>query len=146
MKKKMHPAKKYLLKLEKLDNLIANKKAEREQWLDSAKSTTIQLTEKVQTSSNGDKLAKAVVKAVDIEREIDECIVELYYKKKDIISNIEKLNADEYDVLHKVYVQYKSLKEVQYLKNRSYSSITSIHGRALNNLWEIVGKEDSNEY
>ncbi len=142
----MHPAKKYLLKLEKLDNLIANKKAEREQWLDSAKSTTIQLTEKVQTSSNGDKLAKAVVKAVDIEREIDECIVELYYKKKDIISNIEKLNADEYDVLHKVYVQYKSLKEVQYLKNRSYSSITSIHGRALNNLWEIVGKEDSNEY
>jgi biotin synthase-related radical SAM superfamily protein len=142
----MHPAKKYLLKLEKLDNLIANKKAEREQWLDSAKSTTIQLTEKVQTSSNGDKLAKAVVKAVDIEREIDECIVELYYKKKDIISNIEKLSADEYDVLHKVYVQYKSLKEVQYLKNRSYSSITSIHGRALNNLWEIVGKEDANEY
>lgn len=142
----MHPAKKYLLKLEKLDNLIANKKAEREQWLDSAKSTTIQLTEKVQTSSNGDKLAKAVVKAVDIEREIDECIVELYYKKKDIISNIEKLSADEYDVLHKVYVQYKSLKEVQYLKNRSYSSITSIHGRALNNLWEIVGKEDVNEY
>ena len=142
----MHPAKKYLLKLEKLDNLIANKKAEREQWLDSAKSTTIQLTEKVQTSSNGDKLAKAVVKAVDIEREIDECVVELYYKKKDIISNIEKLSADEYDVLHKVYVQYKSLKEVQYLKNRSYSSITSIHGRALNNLWEIVGKEDANEY
>lgn len=142
----MHPAKKYLLSLEKLDNLIANKKAERELWLDSAKSTTIQLTEKVQTSSNGDKLAKAVVKAVDIEREIDECIVELYYKKKDIISNIEKLSADEYDVLHKVYVQYKSLKEVQYLKNRSYSSITSIHGRALNNLWEIVGKEDVNEY
>jgi biotin synthase-related radical SAM superfamily protein len=142
----MHPAKKYLLKLEKLDNLIANKKAEREQWLDSAKSTTIQLTEKVQTSSNGDKLAKAVVKAVDIEREIDECIVELYYKKKDIISNIEKLSADEYDVLHKVYVQYKSLKEVQFLKNRSYSSITSIHGRALNNLWDIVGKEDANEY
>ena len=43
-------------------------------------------------------------------------------------------------------MQYKSLKEVQYLKNRSYSSITSIHGRALNNLWEIVGKEDANEY
>ena len=142
----MHPAKQYLLDIEKLDDMIANKKAEREQWLDSAKSTTVQLKERVQTSSGKDKIAKAVVNAVDIEGEIDKAIVELYYKKKDIISKIEQLNAVEYDVLHKVYVQYKSLKEVAYMKKRSYSSITSIHGRALNNLWKIKRKEDANEY
>ena len=141
----MHPAKQYLLDIEKLDDMIANKKAEREQWLDSAKSTTVQLKERVQTSSGKDKIAKAVVNAVDIEGEIDKAIVELYYKKKDIISKIEQLNAVEYDVLHKVYVQYKSLKEVAYMKKRSYSSITSIHGRALNNLWKIKRKEDENE-
>ena len=141
----MHPAKEYLLEIEKLDNLIANKKAEREQWLDSAKSTTVQLTERVQTSSSKDKIAKAVVNAVDIEREIEQSIVDLYYKKKEIISKIEQLNAVEYDVLHKIYVQKFTLKEVQCIKKRSYSSITSIHGRALNNLWKIIRKEDANE-
>lgn len=32
MKKKMHPAKKYLLQYQKYDAMIENKKAEKEKW------------------------------------------------------------------------------------------------------------------
>lgn len=146
MKKKMHPAKKYLMKIEKYDAMIENKKAEKEKWETIATSTTTQLSEKVQTSSNGQKITNAVMKILKIQEELDEYIEKFKNKRDEIIGVIEQLDVDEYDLLHKVYVQYYTLKEVAYKKKRSYSSITAIHGRALNNLLKIIRKEDSNEY
>ena len=145
--KKMHPAKKYLLQYQKYDAMIENKKAEKEKWETIATSTTAQLSERVQTSSNGQKMTNAVMKIVKIQEELDESIVKAKNKQDEIIGVIEQLNADEYDLLHKVYVQYYTLKEVQYMKKRSYSSITFLHGRALNNVLKILErKEDTNEY
>lgn len=141
MKKKMHPAKKYLLQYQKYDAMIENKKAEKEKWETIATSTTAQLSERVQTSSNGQKMTNAVMKIVKIQEELDESIVKAKNKQDEIIGVIEQLNADEYDLLHKVYVQYYTLKEVQYMKKRSYSSITFLHGRALNNVWKIVQED-----
>lgn len=145
--RKMHPAKKYLLQYQKYDAMIENKKAEKEKWETIATSTTAQLSERVQTSSNGQKMTNAVMKIVKIQEELDESIVKAKNKQDEIIGVIEQLNADEYDLLHKVYVQYYTLKEVQYMKKRSYSSITFLHGRALNNVLKILErKEDTNEY
>lgn len=154
MKKKMHPAKKYLMQIEKIDAMIENKKAEKAYWEDMAAGTTSYLTtvrvqnakgkyelhnmEKVQSSSNQYKMADAVVNALSVQEEIDECIIRLNDKRKEIISVIEQLDANEYDLLHKVYVQYFTLKEVQYMKKKSYSSITSLHGKALNNVMDIL--------
>lgn len=138
MKKKMHPAKKYLLQYQKYDAMIENKKAEKEKWETIATSTTAQLSERVQTSSNGQKMTNAVLRIVKIQEELDECIVKAKNKQDEIIGVIEQLNADEYDLLHKVYVQYYTLKEVQYMKKRSYSSITALHGQALNNVLKIL--------
>lgn len=99
------------------------------------------MSERVQTSSNGQKMTNAVMKIVKIQEELDESIVKAKNKQDEIIGVIEQLNADEYDLLHKVYVQYYTLKEVQYMKKRSYSSITFLHGRALNNVWKIVQED-----
>ena len=146
MKKKMHPAKKYLLQIEKIDAMIENKKAEKEFWESIAAGTTVKLTERVQGSGNGDKMADAIIKTLEVQQEINSHVKVLCELRKEVISVIEQLDADEYDLLHKVYVQYYTLKQYQYLKHISYSSVTSIHGRALNKVWEIVGKEDANEY
>lgn len=139
MKKKMHPAKKYLIEeINKIESMIENKKAEKEKWEAIATSTTARLSERVQTSSNGDKLSNAVIEKSHIQEEIDECIIELKNKEKEIIAIIEQLDAKEYDLLHKVYIQHISLKQYQYMKHISYSSVTSIHGRALNNVLKIL--------
>ena len=102
-----------------------------------------------------DKAEKEEKKA---EKEVDKAEKDLADKKKkytdclaknkqdEIIGVIEQLDAKEYDLLHKVYVQYYDLKQYQYMKHISYSSTISIHGRALNKVWEIVGKEEANEY
>jgi ribosomal protein L20A (L18A) len=144
--KKMHPAKKYLLQIQKYDALIENKKAEKVFWEDIATGTTMHISEDVYSSSgNKQKMANAVINILEIQQEINSYIKTLYEKRKEVTDVIEQLNADEYDLLHKVYIQYYSLKEVQYMKKKSYSSITFLHGRALNNVLKIIERNNNNE-
>lgn len=131
-------AKGFLRQIRKLDALIKNKIAEREQWKAIALGTSMQLNERVQFHGNQQKMAHAVEKYIDIEKEIDQCIDDLIAKKQEVINVIEQLNAVEYDILHKVYVQYLTLHEVAYSIDKSYSSVTSIHGRALVNVKKIL--------
>ena len=142
--------KRFLNQIKKLDKLIENKLAEKEQWKLIASGTTIQLKERVQSSSNQQKMADAVVRYVDIESEINACIDSLVSKKKDVISVIEQLDVTEYDILHKVYVQYLSLYDVAEIYDKSYSWVTSVHGNALKNVREILDaremRDESTKY
>lgn len=132
-------AKEYLQQIRKLDKLIENKLIERQHWKELACSiTSRQDSENVQSSKTPDKMAVAVGKYVDIEREIDGCIDVLYETKKDILNVIEQLETTEYDILHKVYVQYIDLTDVAIKLDRSYTSVTSTHGRALKNVQKIL--------
>jgi DNA-directed RNA polymerase specialized sigma24 family protein len=132
-------AKTYLRQLQKLDKLIENKLAEKEQWRAIATSTTQQMTpDRVQTSGNHQKMADAIHKLIEIEAEIDACIDRLVDTKKEVISTLERLNPTEYDLLHKVYVQYFTFDDVAIKKGKSYSWVTTVHGRALKNVQRML--------
>ena len=132
-------AKRYLMQIEKLDRIIENKLVEKQQWKDIALGTSPQMTgEKVQSSGNQQKMADAVDRYIDIEREIDEYIDQLIDVKKDIIATIEQLEVEEYDLLHKIYVQRLTLQEAADAKDKSYSWATTIHGTALENVRKIL--------
>ena len=132
-------AKDYLRQLKMLDRLIENKLAEKEQWKAMATSTTQQLTaDRVQTSGNPQKMADAVCKIIEIESEIDACIDNLVDTKRDVIKTLERLNPTGYDLLHKVYVQLLTFEEVADRKGKSYSWVTTVHGRALKNVQRIL--------
>lgn len=62
----------------------------------------------------------------------------LEIERAKIIRTIERLPEAEYDVLHKVYVQYETLQEVAADRGISYSLAATIHGRALKRLEEII--------
>ena len=142
--------KRFLNQIKKLDKLIENKLAEKEQWKLIASGTTIQLKERVQSSGSQQKMANAIVRYVDIESEINACIDSLVSKKRDVISVIEQLDVTEYDILHKVYVQYLSLYDVAEIYDKSYSWVTSVHGNALKNVREILDaremRDESTKY
>lgn len=139
-------AKIFLQQIKKLDRLIENKIIEKAQWKDIATSTTTQAGgEKVQTSHNPHKMANAIEKYVDIEREIDNCIDRRIETRKDVIAVIEQLNSTEYDVLHKIYVQYLTFKEVAYKCGKSESWATTVHGRALKNVQKILDERECAE-
>lgn len=132
-------AKEYLEQIKKLDTLINNKLAESKQWLDLALNITSKTDgERVQSSGDKQTMANAIEKCVDIEREVNALVDEYISKKKEIIKTIERLPEAEYDVLHKIYVQYKTLYEVADERDIAYSWATSIHGRALKSLDEIL--------
>jgi len=132
-------AKEYLRQLKMLDRLIENKLAEKEQWKAMATSTTQQLTaDRVQTTGNPQKMADAVCKIIEIEAEIDAFVDKLIDTKRDVISTLERLNPTEYDLLHKVYVQFFTFEEVADKKGKSYSWVTTVHGRALKNVQRIL--------
>jgi hypothetical protein len=132
-------AKSFLSQLSKLDKMIENKLVEVEQWKRIATGMSGGNSgEKVKSSSKPDKMAEAVAKYVDIEREINNDIDRLIETKKDVINVIEMLNTNEYDLLHKVYVQYYTIDEASYMMGKSSTWGTTTHQRALASVQKIL--------
>lgn len=139
----------FLNQLEKLDKVIENKLIEKEQWKSialglSSVGESVKINgvlhgmDKVQSSGNPHKMADAIARYMDIEKEIVQCIDRLIDTKKNVTNVIEQLNPTEYDLLHKVYVQHITLYEVSVLLDKSYSWVTTVHGRALKNVKRIL--------
>lgn len=136
-------AKEYLMQIQKLDKLIENKLAEVEKWkLIAIGSTAFPDNERVQTSGTKQKMADAVAIYVDIQKEINSDIDSLADLKKEIIKTIEALQPYEYDVLHKIYVQQMSVKEVSAVLDMSYSWVTWIHREGIKHLQKILNERE----
>lgn len=137
-------AKDYLRQLRKLDKLIENKLAEKARWKEIAMGggSSLSTEERVQTSGNQQKMAEAVCNYIGIEVEIDLAIDNLIDKRREVLEIIEQLPVMEYDLLHKHYVQYMSLQDAADAMDKSYSWATTVHGRALNHVDEILRKQE----
>lgn len=126
-------AKEYLEQIELMDTKINNKLVELYQLRCLTTSITAPTDkEAVQTSGNKDKIGSIVAKIVDLENEINSMIDDFITIKQGCISTIEKINNPLlYNILHKHYVQYKSLVEIANEENYSYQYIVEAHGSAL---------------
>lgn len=108
-------AKEYLKQIKKIDTQMRNKGVEAKQL-------------------NGINTSLAGSVCMEIER--------LYRERASIIKTIELLPEAEYDVLHKVYVQYATLQEVATDRGISYSLTATIHGRALKRLQDLINSKE----
>lgn len=127
-------AKRYLEEYKKIDTMILNKTIEAEQWEALANSITANMGgEKVQSSSNQQKMQDYICNKIDIESEIDALIA----KKQDITDTIALLPMADYNILHKVYIQSLSFKEIA-VDEKDYSNVTTAHGRALQRLQKLL--------
>lgn len=137
-------AKDYLKQIEKLDTLIQNKLAEKARWKDIALGITTNTEgERVQSSGSQQKMADAINRCIDIEREIDSFVDSMVDLKKEIIQTIEELNPTEYDVLHKRYIQNMTFDEIAETKRKSKSWATTVHGRALQSVQRILDDREN---
>lgn len=137
-------AKEYLKQLTKLNTLINDKIAERQLWLDIALSVTPSVGgERVQYSGSQQKMANAVSRCVDIEREIDRAIDELYGKRQEIIRQLEKLPEKEYDVLHKRYVQGMYLADIAESRGQAYNTVAGIQTNGIKMLEIILNNKEN---
>ena len=141
--RKKNRAQEYLEQVDKLNAMIENKMAEVEQWRGVALGITSHSEgERVQSSGSQQKMADAVNRVIDLQSEINDMIDNLVDLKQEIIRTIERLNATEYDVLHKRYIQGMTFDEVGDAKGKSKSWATTVHGRALQNLNKILDEQN----
>lgn len=138
-------AKAYLGGIKRYDTLIKNKRSEKFYWLEimmeRATNITPQMSgERVQSSGSKHKMADTVDSCVDRVQKIEKRIQELFAEMDEIIAVIDSLPEMESDILHKVYVQYMSLKEVAASRGESYSTVTTNHGIALKMVSDILDK------
>lgn len=142
MRKKRN-AQVYLEEVELLDARIKNKLIEQTQWKEIALSITANMEgERVKSSTTTkSKMADAVAKCVDMEREIDSLIDYLIDLKKDVIQTLEMLdNATEYKLLHLRYIQYVPLKDIADMWDWEYTNVTTTHGRAITSVQRILDR------
>ncbi len=141
--RKKNRAQEYLEQVDKLNAMIENKMAEVEQWRGVALGITSHSEgERVQSSGSQQKMADAVDRVIDLQTEINGMIDRLIDLKQEIIRTIELLNATEYDVLHKRYIQGMTFDEIGAAKGKSKSWATTVHGRALQNLNVILDERE----
>lgn len=139
-------AREYLEKVLKIDRLIENKMIEAAQWQTIAEGTSVNGSgERVQTSSSHHKMEDAVIRIVEIKNEINEIVLKNMDYKQEVISTIEMLEPNYYDVLHKIYIQGMDLNQVSIAYNTTIRSVTRKKGKALKQVQMILNEREKNE-
>ena len=140
---KTKKAREYLMQLKENDGDIENLLAEAERWRLIATGTASRTdSERVQSSGSHQRMADAVCKYVDIEEDIKRHLGALAEKRKEILETIRKLPYDKRNVIHKRYVQDMSFDEIASVCDKSRSWVTSIHGRALQDVQSILDERE----
>lgn len=121
--------KKYLGQIERLEKMIQNKLSEINQLKVMACNVTIPTSnERVQTSSDKDKVGTIVSRIADLEKEVDSMVE----KRCMIVKQIESIeDTDIYDVLAKRYILKKDLKVIAVERGVSFRHMGRVHFDAL---------------
>ena len=136
----------FLRQVDKLDRMIANKQYEVEKWKALAMGTGVSTEgERVQSSGSKQRMQDAVCRYVSIEEEINQFIDGMVKIKQNIISTIEQLPTNEYDILHKVYIQHIRLHDVAEGETRSLTGVKKIHRKALISLQKILDEREHHD-
>lgn len=104
--------------------MIENKASEIEQLRAMATSISVATDgDRVQTSGDKDKVGRTVAKILDKEDELGELIDACYNQKELIISQIETLSTNAYQIL---FYKYVNGYTIEVMANKMYFSLATI--------------------
>ena len=124
----------YLSLVQRLNILIGNKLEEKEELFTLATKTTQEISDMPHASGVSDKVGNLAVKLATKEEEITHAVDVYVDLKHEIISQIEKLPKDEYDVLYRRYVIGQGLFDVAEERDQSVSWIQKLTWRGLKHI------------
>ena len=134
----------YLQSIEELDKRIESKLVDKYQLETMATSITVSNdTERVQSSSEKDRMANTVAKIIDLEKEIDILVDSFIDRRRHIISQIDAMENPTYiQVLSLRYIGKRTLDDIAIsLGNKSRRHADRVHGRALQEFERLYGEE-----
>ncbi len=126
-------AKEYLLELQLMKIKIEQFQEQKQMYLERAVSITVPINPvKVQSSPVVDRMGDNAAMAAGIDAIIDEEIASLWKKQDEVIKQIQGMhNAKYMQLLFKVYVQFKSIKEAFAEMGMTYQYVRELHKKAL---------------
>lgn len=136
-------AKFYLKEIEKYEKVINNKLEELQHLRELAVSFNYNSnSDVVQNSCDADKIGSTVGQIIDKENDLKSIVDDYISKRQERIAVIEELrDTVEYDIIHKRYVQMKTLDEIAIELGYSYVWICKKHNSALLNIQKIRKKK-----
>ena len=136
-------AKEYLWQLKNIDKRIKDKMDEAQRWRDIAENTTSKLSEdKVQTTPKPDKMADAIVNAVQFERESEQIAKKLTEFKHHVTMQIDRIDdIRHYDALKMFFVRNMTYVQMQAQMDKSYRHVRREVDRAIEAFGTIYAEE-----
>ena len=125
--------KQYLQQIERLDKMIQKKLSEIYQLKTMACNVTVSNdSERVQTSSDKDRLGSTVAKIIDLEKETDRLVDSFIDLKKETMLIIRMIKSERHrEILFKKYLEQKSLYEIAEELGMTDRGCKKAHKRAL---------------
>ena len=138
-------AKEYVSQIRYYDRIIENTISEIRHYRELAGSAGgVKFDDvRVQGTRLPDRMENTIIKYTDMENELAVILEDASRVKRNIIRTIELLPVSEYDLLHKVYVQGKTLQITASESCMSYSWATTTHSRALAHLQQILDERET---
>lgn len=137
-------AKDFLERISKIDRMIANKTEEMERWRTLAESTTAPISgDHVQSSSDQQKMANAVIQFLTIEQELQGQIKRLKKVRQDAIEVIEQLPANQYDTMYKVYILGMTYQQIADMQGKTRGAVSNTHRKGMKNVQAILDRRDN---
>lgn len=128
----------WLNQVKMLDELIYAKISERDQWLELGTKITPIMSGMPHAPGVSDKVGNAAVKLADMADEINILIDKLINHKQQVCQVLEQLPAEEYGVLHRHFIQYKTLGQIAGEMNYSYMQIWRFKESGIGHLQTIL--------
>lgn len=130
----------YLKQATRFEYMIRNKSNEINRYRDLATSITVEpKADKIQTSSDKDRMGSMVAKIYDLENEVGNL---LYFRNR-IISQIESItDADLYQILYLKYIENMNFAEIRYEIHVSRTTLYRMYEKAI----EIFEEKYGNDY
>lgn len=130
---------KYLEQVQDCDRKIQNKIAEEQRLRALAMSiSSFSMGDKVQTTPGTDRIGNAVSEILDIQQEIAKDVEEMAKIQHEVAMAIDSMDSSLYStLLHKRYIEYKSLVTVANEMGYSVQHIRSCHLKAIEAMKKI---------
>lgn len=133
--------KEYLLNIKKLKRAIRLKQEEIEELRTLATSITVKTGEEpVQTSGTSDKVGNIVAKIVDLQRDMEDSMIEYLKQRAECVKLLEQMQeVDEREVLYRRYVQDMKWEEVAQAMGYSNTHVRgTLHDTAIINFENLI--------
>lgn len=132
-------AKEYLNQVRKIDCLIREKKEEIEAVNDLLNIHGVSYDKLPSDNHSTDTMQKLILRKIELERELQERMIDLLAQKREIMNTVDRLNkAEEIQVIYARYFRRRTWEEIGSEMGYTARNVQYIHGSALLNIEKIL--------